>query len=167
MGDALNGDGGVEPINFRELRDALPRRVRGMEEGPSNGETTGVLGIRISTVDQTYRNEEDDERIDVTIVDLGSLRNAALMGKDWLNVQFDRESDEGFERTTRIEGYPGMEKCRTMTDYEECEIHLIVAERFVVDLKGKGVSMRTLRNVLDDVDLRKLESLREEGVEDF
>lgn len=162
MGEALGGNTSVEPVNFRDLREVLPGRVRGLDKGKSSGETTGALGFKVSTVEQVYEN--GDERLEITIVDLGTLRNAAVLGMDWLNMEVDREDDNGFERTTEIDGHPALEKCQTMGSTERCEVHLIVAERFVVDLESKGLSVRQMRDALDDIDLRKLEKMRNEGI---
>lgn len=164
MGEALGGNTKVEPVNFRDLREVLPERLRGLDKGKSSGETTGALGFKVSTVEQIYENEDGDERLEITVVDLGSLKNAAVLGMDWLNMEFDREDDNGFERTTEINGHPALEKCETMGSTERCEVHLIVAERFVVDLESKGLSVRQMRDALDDIDLRKLEKMRNDGV---
>ena len=40
---------GKEPINFRDLKKALPRNLAGVDFEESEGQTTGILGFKIST----------------------------------------------------------------------------------------------------------------------
>ena len=164
LGESLNERSSVEPVDYRDLRDLLPGRIRGLEKGNYNGERTGTLGIKISKVEQEYESDDGDESVDISIIDLGSLRNVAAFGVDWLKVERDRESNDGFERTTQIDDHPALEKCQTSSQYEKCEIHLLVGERFVVDVVARGLSIRDVRNIVDDIDLRGLEKMRNEGV---
>ena len=164
LGQTLNNETGVEPVDYRELRDVLPRRVRGMEEGSYNGERAGSLGFKVSKVEQEYESTDGDQSAAITIVDMGSLKDIASFGVNWLNLELDRENDRGFERTTQIDGHPAMEKCEQLSNYEKCEVHLFIAERFVVDLTTRGLSADEMRDILDDMDLRKLEKMRGEGM---
>ena len=164
LGQSLGGDANVEPVDYRALRDVLPRRIRGLEKGRYNGERTSTLGIRVSTVEQEYESDDGDEWVKIQVVDLGSLRNVAAFGLDWLKLEVDRESSDGFERTTTIDGHPALEKCQTSGRTEQCEVHLFVAERFVVDLESKGFSIDRLHDVIDDMDLEDLEEMKLEGV---
>ena len=159
LGESLNGESGVEPVDYRDLREFLPNRIRGLEKGSYNGERTGTLGFKVSKVEQEYESENGDESVDISIVDLGTLRNFATFGLEWLKLEVDREDDKGFERTTRIDGHPALEKCETTSRYERCEVHLLVDERFVVEIKSKGLSIRQVRNILDDIDLKDLAEL--------
>jgi hypothetical protein len=164
LGRSLGGEPSVTPVDFRELRDLLPERIRGMEQTANSGERTGALGIKISKAERTFTSDEGYREIDLSIVDLGSLKNAAMLGFDWLQLDVDREDDRGFERTTEFNGHPAMEKCEKHDDVEQCSLHVIVAQRFVVQVEARGVPFDDVRDLVDDMDLKQLDKMRYEGV---
>ena len=166
MGKAFGNDTNVEPVDFRELRALLPEEIRGMEKGKSNGERTGALGFRISQVEQTYEEENGDGKLEISIVDLGGLKNVAAMGLDWLNVDVDRESDDGYERTRTYRDHPVMDKCEQTGRYDKCEMTAFISRRFVVSLKSQGLERGRLEDILEEVDIRKLERMKDEGVDE-
>lgn len=151
-----NGDGEpVEVINFRELKEMLPNRVAGMRLDDSSGETSGALGFKISTATGEYR--DDDERIEITIADVGASPMVLMGMAAWSNIEFERDSDEGYERTTTIEGYKGYEKYDS--EREDGQLSLIINNRFLVKVEGRNVSEKDLRSALRKIDLGDLERL--------
>ncbi|WP_456427443.1 hypothetical protein [Rhodocaloribacter sp.] len=156
LGDAFRDEGGVEPIDWRKLEDLLPRRVAGMKRVDAEGEKVGALGIRLSKVTAEY--EGDDREMELTIVDLGTLRRAAMTGLDWLDLEIDREGNRGYERTRTIEGFPAHEKFEREGSWKKFEMTVVVGERFVVSVEAKGRDLDEgdlddLRGVIDYDDL--------------
>ena len=153
-----NGEGEpVEVINFRDLKEMLPSRVAGMRLDDSSGETSGALGFKISTVTGEYK--DDDERIEITIADVGASPMVLMGMATWSNIEFERDSDEGYERTTTIEGYKGYEKYDS--EREDGQLSLIINNRFLVNVEGRNVSEKDLRAALKKIDLDDLERLSE------
>lgn len=161
LGQAFKEDAGVDPVDYRELRDVLPERIRGMEKGRSNGERTGALGFRISQVEQTYESTTGDAELEISIVDMGGLKNIAAVGLEWLNLDMDRESDDGFERTRSYRGHPVLDKCEQMGREARCEMVAYVSRRFVVAIKSKGLEMGSLEGIMEQVDVEQLEEMRD------
>jgi tetratricopeptide (TPR) repeat protein len=156
LGDAFRDEGGVEPVDWRKLEDLLPRRVAGMKRVDAEGEKVGALGIRLSKVTAAY--EGDDREMELTIVDLGTLRRAAMTGLDWLDLEIDREGNRGYERTRTIEGFPAHEKFEREGAWKKFEMTVVVGERFVVSVEAKGRDLDEgdlddLRGVIDYDDL--------------
>ncbi len=164
LGETIRGDAAVSPVDFRELRDLIPDRVSGMDQTANSGERAGALGIMISKVERTFESSDGDEEIQLSLIDLGSLKNAAMLGFNWVQFEADREDDNGFERTTDFKGFPAYEKATRHGDSEHTELHVIVAERFVLQLSGRGVDFEDLRDVANDVDLKQLDKMRFDGV---
>ncbi|MEM8484158.1 MAG: hypothetical protein AAF564_01355 [Bacteroidota bacterium] len=164
LGEAFGGGNKVEAVDFRELRTIMPDRIRGMEKGKSNGERTGALGFRISQVDQMFAEENGNGRLDISIVDLGGLKNVASMGLNWLQMDVDRESDDGYERTRTYREHPVLDKCSNMSGKTRCEMTVFVSERFVVSLESRDMDAGMLEDILEDMDIRKLERMKEEGI---
>ncbi len=151
-----NGDGeSVEVINFRELKEMLPSRAAGMRLDDSSGETSGALGFKISTATGEYR--DDDQKIEITIADVGASPMVLMGMAAWSNVEFERDSDEGYERTTTIEGHKAYEKYDS--EREDGQISLIINKRFLVNIEGRNVSEKDLKSALKRIDIDDLERL--------
>lgn len=166
LGGTIGGEAAVTPVDFRELRELIPDRVRGMEQTANSGERAGALGIKISTVERTFQSSDGEEEIALKLTDLGSLKNAATLGLNWLHLDVDREDDNGFERTREFKGHPAHETCTSAGDSDRCSMHVLVAERFVLELEGRGVDIDKLRDVAGDVDIKQLDKMRYDGVKD-
>lgn len=164
LGEAFGGGNTVEAVDFRELRKIMPDGIRGMEKGKSNGERTGALGFRISQVDQAFHEDDGNGKVDISIVDLGGLKNVASMGLDWLKMDVDRETDDGYERTRTYREHPVLDKCSNMSGTMRCEMTVFVSRRFVVSLESRGMEAGQLEDILEDMDIRELERMRDEGI---
>ena len=146
---------GKEPVNFRDLKKALPRSLAGVDFEESEGQTTGILGLKISTIEATY--QEDDETFEVTIVDVAGVGKLVKSMAKWSEFEVDKETRNGYERTTEIEGHPALEKYDKRR--EEGETNILVNDRFIISIKGEGVSERQMRNAVDDINIRKIAKL--------
>lgn len=155
---ALHGGGEAkEVVNFRDLKDLLPAKMLGLERTDFSGEKAGMFGFNIAKAEADYR--EDDKTIEVAIVDVAGV-SAAMMGMaSWATIEVDRESNDGYERTTTIDGNKAFEKYNTYT--KAGELNVIVKERFIVSIKGKNVDEDELRKVLDKINVKKLGRLVE------
>lgn len=145
-----------KPLNFRKLKELLPESVSGFTRTNSSGESTGMAGFNVSTAKAKY--EDGDKKIDVDIVDAGGVGMAMMGLAAWSMVQIDKESDNGFERTTTYKGNKAFEKC----DKDRCEFSVFVAKRFIMTVKGRNVKIDDLHNVADGIGLSKLESMKDD-----
>lgn len=144
-----------EPINFRDLKKSLPRSLAGIDFEESEGQTTGILGFKISTVEATY--QEDNSGFEVTIVDVAGVGKLVKSMAKWSEFEVDKETRNGYERTTEIEGHPALEKYDKRR--EEGETSILVNDRFIISVRGEGVSERQMRNAVEDINIRKLARL--------
>lgn len=143
----------VEVVGFRELKKRFPDNIGGMERKSSEGQTTGFAGMKISIAEAEYNNGE--QHLDLTITDTGGL-GAALMGMAfWSNLEMDKETENGFERTTEIDGHRAyMKYDRTRN---QSEIAVIFDNRFLAVAKGKGIEFDDLQEIVEDLDLDDFE----------
>lgn len=153
------GEEGVvkkKPVNFRKLKELLPEDTDGYSRSNYEGESNGMAGFSVSTAKAKY--SKDDQIIDVELIDAGGL-GAAMMGMAaWSLVEVDKESDNGFERTTTYKGNKAFEKCNR----KRCEFSVFVAKRFVMTLKGRNVEMDELHDLADEIGIRNLESMKDD-----
>ena len=175
MGDALaqmaaDSNVTVDPVDFRSLRDILPETLAGLARTEATGEKTGAMGMTISKAEAHYRGGEDDgssssPSLDVTITDMGALRGMGMIGlAAWTMAEVDRETADGFERTTKYEGHPAYETFNRSDSYRSGNIQVVVARRFLIEVAGENMDFDDVKGALQAIPLRQLEGMKDEGV---
>jgi len=76
----------------------------------------------------------------------------------WLESEVERETDEGYERTTKIDGFPAQESYQTID--KSGNLQIMVDGRFMVELSGSGVEMQTIKDLAAAINLSKLKDLK-------
>lgn len=160
----MGAEGAVsEPISFRELQRFLPEELGRLERTRSQGETSGMMGMSVSIAEASYQTEEGGS-IDVTITDLGGVAGPALMGMAaWANVSVDRETEDGYERTSRYKGYPAYEEFSSYSDGDRgsAKFTFLVEGRFMVELSGRDATMDEVKDLSDDIEVRDLAAMKD------
>ncbi len=141
----------VEPVNFRILKEGIPETFMGMERTKNEGETAGAMGFKVSTAKATFK--EGDKKVDIEIIDVGGLGMAAMGMAAWAMAEIDKESEDGFERTTTFEGHKAFEKCNGT----RCEFSSWMSQRIIFNIKSNNVGIDEMKKGLKkDVDLDAL-----------
>jgi hypothetical protein len=157
--NAMAEQGPAEPVDFRRLRDLLPAEALGFAQSDAEGSKDGAMGFSISKASATYAGDEVSTSLAVS--DLGGAQFAMMMGLAWTMAEIDRESSTGFERTMTFEGYPGF------ADYDSenrsGKIQVLVADRFLVEASGRGVSYEQIEELARTIDLGTLDGWKDEG----
>lgn len=157
VNDALGNEGEAkEVVAYQKLKDLMPNRALGMSRTDIEGQKTGMSGMSISTASATYK--EGNKEVKIAIMDAGG--SALVLGglAMWANTEFERESDDGYERTTKIDGHKAFEQYDKNT--KSGQVSVLVDNRFVVNIEGDNVAEKDLRKVLDDINLRRLSNLQ-------
>ena len=144
----VDGDG-TEAVDFRELKALLPDHLMGMKRTSHTGERSGIKGLQVSVAKAEY--EDDDRRLEISIVDGGSFPIANIAQAGWSMVDVDKEDKNGYERTTTIDGQKAFEKYNEK--WEEGELAILIDDRFIVSIKGKGINEDDLQRALKRLDL--------------
>ncbi len=142
----------IEAVDFRELKKALPSSIGWMKRTEFGGEKAGAFGLKTSTANATY--ESGDKEIRISVVDIGGFK-AALAGLAvWSNIEVDKETMDGYERTTMIDGYKAFEKYNGKR--EEGELSVILEDRIVISIEGENIDDDDLRKALKKIDVDDL-----------
>jgi hypothetical protein len=161
MGAANKGKT-VETVDFRELKDMLPASLPGMKRTEASGERTAAMGMNVSTAHAQYSND-NGANATITITDIGSMTGLAGMAAfAWSATEVDRETENGYEKTTRFDGHKAMEKYDRSS--KSGEMSVLVGDRFIVEAKGNDVDMDALKSAVKAVNLGKLDSMKGQGV---
>jgi len=155
--EEMEKNGPVETVDFRSLKELLPADADGLPRKEASGEKNGTAGFTYSTAKGDYANDDQSETIELTIIDGGG--SPMMMGlAAWSMMEVDKESDNGYEKTTKMGDNKAYEKYDNAN--KSGEVNVLISKRFVVSAKGRGVSMDKIKAALNDIDLDKLASLK-------
>jgi len=154
----------VNPVDFRELKALLPESIGNLKRTNIEGEKVAAMGMNISNANADYSDSENNVSIDLKITDLGSVSGlSGLAAYGWYMVDIDKENESGYEKTITYKGNKGYEKYNN--EYKDGELSVLVAKRFVVEANGNNVTMDQMKAAVDMIDIGKLESWKDVGVE--
>jgi len=160
--DMMSGGEEVEVVNFRKLKELLPEELDDLKRTNSSGEKTNAFGINVSKAEGEYKSEDNKQKIKITIMDMGSMKGlAGMTAFAWSWAEIDKESDDGFERTFEYKGHKAYEKYNT--NYQDGEVQVLVAKRFMIEISGNDIPMEKIHSALDEVNIGDLESMKDEG----
>lgn len=155
LGDIVGGNdrSPVEPISFRRLQEFFPE-LRDWEMGRPTGEKMNSP-VSYSKTSVTYRR--GNEQIEATILDSGFNKLLFAPFSIFLVSGYEKETENGFERSVKIAGFPGWE---TWDERDgDGEVNALVADRFLVELKGRN--LRDSKVLHELASLSRLEKLAE------
>lgn len=155
------GAAAYEPVDFRKLKEALPQELAGFEKGESSGEKNNAFGIAVSEAKQSFRSADGSKRVRFEVTDPGSLAGPFALANVWLNVEVDKESGDGHEKTATVAGRKIHEKWSKGS--KRGEVKMVVGNRFMVEVNAEGVEMSDVKALLARIDIAKLEAMKGEG----
>lgn len=145
----------VQAVSGDTLKALLPADLPGMKRTDASSERTQMMGVDMSEANGRYSGENGESNVTIKITDAGNMSGPMRMGMaGWAMAQYSRETDSGYEKTITYKGYKGMEEYNK--NDKDGTVRVFVAERFIVEIEGNGVTMDTLKQALDKVDLAKL-----------
>lgn len=155
--EELQKNGPVATVDFRTLKELLPADAAGLARKEATGEKNGMAGFNISTAKGEYRNDDGSQSVEINIVDAGGT--GALMGlAAWSIIEVDKETENGYEKTTKFGDHKAYEKYDNGS--KDGEIAVLIKNRFIVTAKGNGVEMSQLKSTLEEIDLDKLAAMK-------
>jgi hypothetical protein len=158
---SVAGAGSFDPIDFRKLKEVLPQELAGFDKGESLGEKNNAFGISVSEVKQSFRSADGKKTVRFEITDPGSLAGPFALANMWMNVDIDKETNDGYEKTSTVGGRKFHEKWNKSD--KRAEVSLVVGNRFMVQVDTRGIEMNDAKALLAKIDAAKLESLKGEG----
>ncbi|MGA7981722.1 MAG: Yip1 family protein [Chromatiaceae bacterium] len=159
LGTILGGGSTVKPVEPAKLKALLPDSIAGLQRTAVDAEKNGIGGINVAKAQGTYRNDKGPT-LDLAITDMGGMRAVALLAS-WTTTEQEKETRHGYEKTGKVDGRLTHEKFdRTNKDGT---YGVVVADRFLVEARGRGVDMTALKQAVDAVGTSKLDALKHEG----
>ena len=160
LGTLLGGGKRVDPVGIDQLKPLVPDTFGGLPKTASTAEKSGIAGLMVSKAEATY-SDGAEKRVTLEISDTGGVSGImALAG--WAGVEGEREDDSGSERTHKENGRLTHEKTTKSGGINEFAV--VIADRFVVSAKGRGVDLNALKAAVSGLDLAKLEGMKDVGL---
>jgi hypothetical protein len=160
LGALLGGGTRVDPVSIDQLRPLVPEQFAGLARQSSNAERNGVAGIMVAKAEASY-GDGAGHSATLEITDSGGA--TGLLGlASWAQMQGERENDQVSERTERI-GNRLVHQRLSKTGGTH-EYNVVIGDRFIVTATGNGIEFSALRSAVSDLDLDKLEAMKNVGV---
>ena len=96
--------------------------------------------------------------MEMSITDVAGIGLLTASMAAWTNMDMDRETENGYERTTRIDGHPAFEKWDG--DRKRGELSVLVDDRYIISIEGRNVAEKDLRKAMDGINLNRLGRLQ-------
>jgi hypothetical protein len=161
LGTLLGGGKRVDPIDIDELKPLVPDTFAGLPKTRSNAEKNGFAGIMVSKAEATY-SDQAQKNVTLEISDTGGVSGLVSFAS-WASLQQEKDDENGSERTRKVGGRLVHERLSKTGGSNE--FSLVIGDRFVVSAKGNGVSLEQLKSAVSSLDLGRLESMKEAGVQ--
>ncbi len=146
----------VEPLTVDQIKALMPNKLAGLAIYENEGETSAALGAPATFVVTIYR--ENYNIIKVAVTDSGAAPATILAAAQWSNQNINKNSDNGFDRTTTYKGYPAHEQYNNQTKVGMFEY--IIGHRFIVSCQGKNRTIEQMRAAMDELNLDRLKNLK-------
>lgn len=161
LGTLLGGGKRVEPIGIEQLKPFVPDTFAGLPKKSSQAEKTGVAAFMVSKAEATY-GDGAQKNVSLEISDSGGA--SGMLGlAGWASIQGEKESDSGSEKTYKANGRMVHEKSSKTGGRNEFAV--VLGDRFIVTARGRGVDVNELKSAVSALDLAKLESMKDVGVQ--
>jgi hypothetical protein len=149
---AANGGKVVEPVSFRDLQATFVP-ISGWEmEKPTGERMTAPFAISQAEVRYT---KGDDSNIRVKIVD-SAYNTLMLVPFSWVtNMGYEKDTGHGFEKATKIAGFPALEKWDS--EGKDGEVTIVANKRYIVEVEGRNVDdVKVLTSLAESMTFNKL-----------
>lgn len=149
----MNQGKDIQPISLDTLKGYMPDTLAGIKRTNSEAQHVNTMGVNLATASANY--EANGGELELVITDTGNLSGPMRMGlTGWATAQINSQTDTGYEKTITYQG------CKAVEQYDrqnkQGTLRVFAADRFVVEITGTGVTMETIKQGMDQIDLKKL-----------
>ena len=153
-GDLIENKEPVPSVSFKVLMNYLPKEVTGLKAEKPRGESVQWDKWTHSTANIDFRSETDNQNVRVNIYDYAYISNLYLPYQMMFKMKFERESSEGYEKSTELNGMPTFEKWTE--EGKDNEVTVLVGKRFIVHVETNEMPEGSARKVAEGMDLSGL-----------
>lgn len=152
--------GTVEALSPDQVKAFLPDSLGGLKRTSISAQRSGAMGMQLSDASAVY-SDSNGHSITLEVTDSGGAKGWMSMATA-MAPEEEKETDHGYEKTYTDSGRLTHEAWDTQS--KSGEYSLIIAQRFSVKANGNADSIDQLKQAVGNVDLGKLESMKDSGV---
>lgn len=146
----MSGDADREIIPFRELKEAMPANLLGMERTKLDGQQSGYAGFKVSTANAEYRS--GDKSLEIAVVDAIGV-GFAQAGAAWAMTDIERESEEEVARTLMVDG----NKAYYEYNFNSKDGQLsVISNGLIVTIEGNNIDQDDYEKVFRELNINRL-----------
>jgi hypothetical protein len=161
LGTLFGGGRRVDPIGIDQLKPFVPENFAGLPKTSSSAEKNGIAGLMVSKAQASY-SDGAQKHVTLELSDTGGA-SGLLSLAGWIGLQGEKEDEYGSERTQKVGGRLMHEKISKRGG--DNEFAVVLGDRFVVSATGRGVDLGELKAAVGGLDLGRLESMKDVGVQ--
>lgn len=153
-GDIFGNKEPVPPVSFKVLMNYLPKEVPGLKAEKPRGESVQWEKWTHSNASIDFSSETDNRNARVNIYDFAYISNLYTPYQMLFKMKYNRESSEGYEKSTEISGNTTFE--RWNEDGKDNEVTILVGKRFIVHVETNEMPEGSARKIAESMDLSSL-----------
>jgi hypothetical protein len=142
----------VEVTDYQTLKGKMPETLMGIPRENLSGQKSGAMGFKISHAEARYR--DGDRSISVNLTDGGGIGYMKMATAAWSMTEMESEDDNGYERTTTVNGNKAFEKYEK--DQKHAQLTVMIKDRYILNLDGKNITVDELKKAMNDLNLSDL-----------
>ncbi|PEN11078.1 hypothetical protein CRI94_16790 [Longibacter salinarum] len=152
------------PVDANELKALFPATLAGLTQSASSSKTQ-ALGENASVVRAEAEYADGDKQLSMHVIDYVQVvpETGVLPGATWMMFDVNKESDNGYEKTTEIQGHPAKETFRTTDMSMRGEVQMVVDGRFFVEVTAQNLTMEEVKSAIADVGPTRITNLARSG----
>lgn len=144
----------AKPVDPAQLKAMLPETLGGYKRTSIETQSMGAAGV--GGAQATARYEQGDRRVRVELTDMAAVGALAGLGAA-LNVNQEKETEHGFERTRTVDGQMVQEEWDSESG--RGRYATTVANRFMVSVEGEADGFDTLKAMAGNFDPARIAAL--------
>jgi hypothetical protein len=145
----------VDPVSFHDMQALFPD-LEGWQKGKPTGEKMSSP-FKYSQAEVDYT--KGDSRIALKMVDSGFNQLLLTPYAMFLTAGYEKETSDGYEKSTTVNGQPGWEKWNGSG--KDGELNALVGKRFLVQIEGSQIEdTKPLHELAGKIDMAKLAALK-------
>lgn len=156
LAGSLGGAHRHDPVDFHTLEAMLPTALPGMQRGTPRGSAGNAMGMHTTAAEVDFQGA-DNARLNVAIKDATAV--SGLAGLAATADSNESEQGDSYEKNETVAGQSVHETWDAQSRHGV--LSLIVGKRYGVDIEGDNVDMAVLKSALDQIDVGRLEAMKD------
>src|SRR5215207_6038375 len=145
------------PTDLRKLKESMPAELAGIKRSENNGERLALGKFLITQARAEYAKPEpaeNDPSVTLEIFDYAGATDVAAVITAWQRMEIDKESDGGYERTTKIKDQPAYEQYQN--EGKSGQVQVWAGGRFYVNVQTANLTAEQVKKLTDSLPIDQL-----------